>query len=112
VIVGTTSEATKVIYWHRDLPPLDAERIGEDEVEATSTRVKGDLADRDAKWDQCHSDLMARLEDRLQQEIARLGGDYAHVLEESISSHHDDASDEAWLHGWLHYVLLRRPIEG
>ena len=108
MIVSTTGEETKVIYWHGDLPPLDAEQIGEHVVEATSTRVKGDLAHRDALWDQCYSDLMVRLRDRLEQEVARLGGHYAHVLEESIDSQRDDASGEAWLHGRLSYLLLRR----
>lgn len=105
--VGTTADAAKVIYWHGDLPPLEAEPIGEHVVEAESARVKGDLAQRDALWDQCHDDLMARLDDRLRQEIARLGGDYAHVLEESIESQRDDAAGEAWLHGRLNYSLLR-----
>lgn len=108
VVVSTAGEETKVIYWHADLPPLDAEQIGEHVVEATSTRVKGDLAHRDALWDQCYSNLMVRLRDRLEQEVARLGGHYAHVLEESIDSQRDDASGEAWLHGRLTYLLLRR----
>jgi hypothetical protein len=105
----TAGENQKVIYWRRDLPPLDAEQIGEHVVEATSIRVKGDLAERGELWDQCHDDLMARIRDRLEQEVARLGGHYAHVLQESIDSRHDDASDEAWLHGRFTYVLLRQP---
>jgi hypothetical protein len=110
--VATTGEETKVIYWHGELPPLDAEQIGEHVVEATSARVQGDLAHRDAVWDQCHDDLMARLEDRLRQEVARLGGDYAHVLEESIDSERDEAASEAWLHGRLNYSLLRQSLKG
>jgi hypothetical protein len=98
----------KVVYWHRELPPLNTETIGEHEVEATSAHVKGDLDDRGALWDQCHDSLMARLEDRLRQEISRLGGDYAHVTEESIESHRDDATGESWLRGRLNYSLLRR----
>jgi hypothetical protein len=98
----------KVIYWHGDLPPLDAEQIGEHVVEALSTRVKGDLAHRDALWDQCYSNLMTGLQDRLRQEVVRLGGDYAHVLEESIDSQRDEAASEAWLHGRLNYSLLRQ----
>jgi hypothetical protein len=99
----------KVIYWHGELPPLEAEQIGEHAVEAISGRVTGTLAQRDAVWDKCHDDLMARLQDRLQQEVARLGGDYAHVLEESIESQRDEATSEAWLHGRLNYSLLREP---
>jgi hypothetical protein len=83
----------------RQLPPLDAEPIGEHVVEATSIHVKGDLAGRGALWDRCHDDLMAHLQDRLRQELSRLGGDYAHVLEESIDSQRDDSTGEAWLHG-------------
>lgn len=109
--MSTTGEETKVIYWHGDLPPLDAEQIGEHTVEATSARVRGDVAHRNALWIQCHDDLKARLHDRLRQEVARLGGDYAHVLEESIDSQRNDASGEAWLHGRLNYVLLRQRSE-
>src|SRR5580765_4406712 len=29
----------KVVYWHRELPPLDAEPMGEHTVEANSMRV-------------------------------------------------------------------------
>ena len=99
----------QVIYWHRDLPPLDAEPLGEHVIEASSIRVRSDLAHRDELWDRCHDDLMARVRDRLCQEVARLGGHYAHVLEESIDSRRDDASGEAWLHGRFSYLLLRRP---
>jgi uncharacterized glyoxalase superfamily protein PhnB len=109
VSVFRQREKKKVIYWHGDLPPLEAEPIGEHVVEATSARVKGDLAQRGALWEQSHDDLMARLQDRLQQEVARLGGDYAHILQESIDSQRDDAAGEAWLHGRLNYSLLRDP---
>jgi hypothetical protein len=109
--VGAVGEEKKVVYWHSDLPPLEAEPIGEHVVEADSARVRGDLAQRDALWDQCHDDLMARLDDRLRQEVARLGGDYAHVLEESIDSQRDEAASEAWLHGRLNYSLLRQPAK-
>ena len=57
----------------------------------------------------CYQDLMARLEERLHQEAARLGGHYAHVHEESIDSKHDDRSGDVWLRGRLKYLLLRRP---
>jgi hypothetical protein len=49
---------------------------------------------------------MARAADRLQQEVERLGGRYAHVLEESIDSRHDDATGESWLAGRFRYLLL------
>jgi hypothetical protein len=103
------ADNSKIVYWHRDLPPLDAEPVGEHIVEATSMRVKSDLAHRDELWARCHDDLMARVRDRLHQEVARLGGQCAHVFEESIDSRHDEVSGEAWLHGRFSYVLLRRP---
>ena len=99
---------SKVIFWHRDLPPLDAESIGEHVVEASSRRVKGDLAHRDELWDRCYDDLMGRLRHRSYQEIERPGGHYAHVLEEFIDSRRDDASGEAWLHGRCTCMLLLR----
>lgn len=97
----------KTIYWHRELPPLDAEAIGEHNVEADSRRVPGTLAHRDELWNQCYADLMAQFRTRLEQEIARLGGDYAHVLDESVESKHDPVTSEAWLHGLLIYMLYR-----
>jgi hypothetical protein len=106
--MSTAGQKTKIIYWHGELPPLEAEPISEHDIEASSARVKGDLEDRGALWDQCHDDLMTRLQDRLRQEIARLGGDFAHVLKESIDSHRDDSTGEGWLHGRLRYTLLRQ----
>jgi hypothetical protein len=98
---------SKIIYWHRELPPLDAEAIGEHVIEAASGRVPGTLAHRDELWSQCYEDLMAQVRIRLEQEIARLGGDYAHVLDESVESKHDAVTGEAWLHGSLTYMLYR-----
>ena len=99
----------KVIYWHRDLPPVNAEVIGEHTVDAASKRVPGTLAHRDELWDRCYEELMAQTGVRLEQEVVRLGGDYAHVLYETIEPKHDDAKGEAWLHGRFTYVLYRRP---
>jgi hypothetical protein len=99
----------KVVYWHRELPPLHAEPLGEHIVEANSSRVTGSLAHRGDLWDDCYRDLMDRLHERLCQEVRRLGGDYAHVLEEAIDSRHDDRSGEVWLRGRVKYLLLRRP---
>ena len=98
----------KLVYWHRELPPLDAEPLGEHTVEADSMRVAGDLAHRDDLWDQCYRDLMARVHRRLDQEVHRLGGDYAHVLDETTDSKRDDRTCEVWLHGRITYLLLRR----
>ena len=97
------------VYWHRNLPPLDAEMVGEHVLEATSGRVQGSLAHRDELWDRAYRELMENTHARLKQEISRLSGHYAHVLDESIDSRHDDATGEAWLHGRFTYVLYRRP---
>jgi hypothetical protein len=102
------SGGTKMVYWHRELPPIDAELMSEHTLEATSSRVAGTLAHRDELWDRCYDELMASTHRRLVQEIHRLGGDYAHVHDESIDTRHDDAAGEAWLRGRFSYMLFRR----
>ena len=104
----TEAQAEKTVYWHRELPPLDAEVVGEHTIEAVSERVPGTRAHRDELWARCYEDLMTQTNRRLQQEIARLGGHYAHVMGESIDIRHDDAHGEVWLHGRFTYVLYRR----
>ena len=101
--------ADQIVYWHRSLPPRDAELIGDHTIEAESTRVSGTLAHRDELWDQCYRDLMATAERRLAQEVARLGGHCAHVLGESITARHNDATGQAWLHGRFDYTLYGPP---
>ena len=101
----------RVVYWHRELSPIEAELMAEHTVEANSSRVPGTIAHRDELWDQCYRDLMARTENRLAQEVARLGGHFAHVHDEVIDPKHDDAAGEAWLHGRFSYMLYRRPLE-
>lgn len=110
VQTGCTNQRTGV-YWHRQLPPVDAEMVGEHVLEATSRRVSGSLASRDELWESCYHDLMVNAEMRLKQEMGRLAGHYAHVLHESVDSRHDDAAGEAWLRGRFVYVLYRRPRE-
>jgi hypothetical protein len=100
---------SKVVYWHRELPPVDAEILGEHTVEATSDRIQGTLTHTHELWDHCYERLMAATRLRLEQEVARLGGDFAHIFDESIDSRRNDASDEAWLHGRFTYVLSRKP---
>jgi hypothetical protein len=102
------SNDDRIVYWHRELPPLDAELIGEHTVEATSSRVPGTLSHRNELWDRCYQELMASADARLAQETVRLGGHYAHVLDEFIDARHDEAAGEAWLHGRLSYTLYRR----
>jgi hypothetical protein len=103
--------AGKIVFWHRELPPLRAGLLAEHTVEASSSRVPGTLAHRDELWDQCYRELMANAENRLVQEVARLGGHFAHVHEEAIDPKHDDAAGEAWLHGRFSYMLYQRPPE-
>ena len=110
---STVDEArSKVVYWHRDLPPLHAEPLAEHTVEATSSRVPGTIARHDELWDRCYQELMANAEQRVAQEVARLGGHFAHVLDESIDPRHDYAAGEAWLHGRFGYMLYRQPHDG
>ena len=97
----------QVIYWHRELPPMDAEPIGEHTIEAISGRVPGTIAHRDELWTRCEDELMAETRRRLAEEIARLGGRYVHVRQESIDTRHDDTTGEAWLHGRFGYTLYR-----
>lgn len=106
--MSALSDGRQIIYWHRELPPLDAEVVGEHVVEATSGRVQGTLAHRNELWERCYDELMTQTRARLAQEVARLGGHYAHVVDESIDSRHDDATGETWLHGRFTYVLYRR----
>jgi hypothetical protein len=103
------SELTRKIYWHRELPPLAADPVGEHVVEAVSCRVPSTLSHRDDLWDRCYAELMDAVQVRLTQEIERLGGDCAHVLREAVDTRHDDARGEIWLRGRFTYVLYRFP---
>jgi hypothetical protein len=86
--------------------------LGEHVLEATSGRVKSSLAHRDELWDQCYRDLISNTEARLVQEVARLGGHYAHVFDETTRSRRDDLAGEAWLQGRFTYTLYRRVTPG
>lgn len=101
------TEPTRIVYWHRDLPPLDADPDGEHTLEATSVRVPGTIAHRDELWTRCEHDLMDMAERRMREEVARLGGRYAHVRSEAIDPRHDEAKGEAWLYGRFVYTLYR-----
>lgn len=98
-----------LVYWHGELPPLDAEPMGEHTVEAASVRVPHTLSHADELWNRCYEDLMLQARNRLEQEIARLGGNYAHVLDEHVESKYDGATGKGWLHGRFRYVLYRQP---
>ena len=77
-------------------------------IEAMSDRVHGSIERHGELWHRCYDALMEHTRVRLAHEIARLGGDYAHVLDEQIDSRRDDATSESWLHGRFSYVLYRR----
>lgn len=108
-MTATVATAPQVVYWHRDLPPLTAEAIGEHTLEATSRRVSARFSRGDEDWGRCYGDLMTQARARLAQEVARLGGHYAHVGEELICPRHDEALGEAWLYGRFKYVLYLDP---
>ena len=103
-----TMQTATDVFWHRELPPIDAEMMAEHTVEANSTHVPGTLAHRDDLWARCYQELMANAGSRIATEMARLGGDYAHVHGESLGAKHDAAAGEAWLHGVFTYMLYRR----
>ena len=65
------------------LPPT-AEPVEEHVLEAASRRVPGTLDHRSELWDECYDDLMEQARTRLRQELLRLGGNYAHVLDEIV----------------------------
>jgi hypothetical protein len=73
------------IYWHGELPPLEAQAMDEHVAEAASGRVSGTLANRDELWDRCYQDLMAQARTRLEQEINRLGGNYAKTTHQAVA---------------------------
>jgi hypothetical protein len=63
---------SKTVYWHRELPPADAEGIGDHTIEAVRNRVPGTLAHRDEMWDRCYRKLMERARRGLEQEGSRV----------------------------------------
>jgi hypothetical protein len=99
----------KIIYWRRELPPMSEQLEGEHELTANSDRVHVSAADRDTLWGRCYENLMSHARDRMTQEVGRLHGSCAHVLEESITTGHDLATDEFWLAGKFHYLVYVHP---
>ncbi len=101
------AEAIKRIFWHGDLPPLEAEMLDEHWVVARSDAVKYRFDHKTELWAQCVDSLRVNLEHRLGQEIRRLGGDYAHILDERVVPKIDHESDTYCLEGRYDYVLFR-----
>jgi hypothetical protein len=109
IAMGSPEESQpKVVYWHEELPPLESEVLHEHVIEAVSDRVHGGIEKHGELWHQCYATLMEHLRLRLEQEVKRLGGDYAHVTDEHIDSRRDDGAGQSWLHGRFSYVLYRR----
>ncbi len=100
---------SKIVYWRRELPPLSEQLEGEHEVTASSERVHLTFAERDGLWGRCYEDLMAQARERIRQEVERLGGSCAHVLDEAIVARQDEASGEFWLAGTFRYVMYVHP---
>ena len=96
------------VYWHRQLPPLDAEAVDEHTVEADSAHVPSQFSHRDDRlWDNCAQDLARNVWRRLDQEVQRQGGRCARILDEHIEPKFDEVHGEAWLHGRYTYMLYR-----
>ena len=98
-----------IVYWRRELPPLSEQIEGEHEITADSARVHGAWGDRDALWSRCHDDLMSRARARIGDEVTRLGGSCAHVVDEVIAVRRDDGSGDFWLSGTFRYVMYVHP---
>lgn len=102
------SQSSRTVFWHRELPPLDSEPMGDHVVEATSDRVPGSIERNGESWHRCYASLMAHTVERVEQELTRMGGHYAHVHDEHVESHRDDMANESWLRGRFNYVLYQR----
>jgi hypothetical protein len=100
-----------IIYWRRDLPPLSEKVEGEHEVTATSNRVHASWSERAQLWGRCYDNLMTHASERITQEVVRLGGSCAHVTDEAVTSHQDDATGEFWLSGTFRFVMYVHPLE-
>ena len=101
------AQPAQTVYWHRQLPPIEVDPVAEHTVEADSKRVPGTIAHQDDLWNECRADLFAVANSRFGEEISRLGGRCAHVLDERIDVKRDVVTNEAWLHGRFIYMLYR-----
>jgi hypothetical protein len=99
----------KIVYWRRELPPLSEQLEGEHEVASSSPRVHYEWAAPDAHWSACHAELLACARERITQEVARLGGSCAHVVDEVVRARRDEATQEFWLEGTFTFLLYRHP---
>ena len=105
--MASAHEIPQMVFWHRELPPMQADPVGELTVEADSIRIPGTLDHRNELWDRCQTDLMSRAGYRLEQEVTRLDGRYARVFDEHIEPKRDVTTGEAWLHGRFTFTMYR-----
>lgn len=92
------------VFFGRDLPPLGEVVEGEHTIEADSPALPIDAC-HDALWDDGSSALQTEVTRRIEQELLRLGGSCAHVVEARLEPKVDYATGKMWLHGRYAYVL-------
>ena len=102
---------TKLVYFRRELPPLSDDAVGEYLVDASSPAVPNTSLGRDELWAHCYDDLMANASERIGQEVLRLHGSCAHVVDEHIEPKVSYERGEAWLAGTFTFVLYRHSRE-
>lgn len=100
---------TKLVFFRRELPPLREDTAGEFVVEATSLKVPNTSLGKEELWTHCYDDLMANAALRIGQEVVRLHGSCAHVVDEQIEPKVSYELGEAWLAGTFTCVLYRHP---
>ena len=100
---------TQVVYWRQELPPLSEMLEGEHEIETESQHVHYSVGGREAMWSACYGLLQTATEERLRQELGRLGGSCAHIVDEQVTARTDDASAMFWLRGRYRFLMYRHP---
>ncbi len=106
---ATQRAPRKLVYWHRELPPLTDDVAGEYVVEAESYAVPASRPAEEELWQECHESLMKVACDRLEQEVRRLGGSSARVVEADIREKRDPLAGTLRLVGRFTYILYRAP---
>ncbi len=99
----------KIIYWRRELPPLSEQIEGEHEVDATSPAMHYDFGARDTLWGRCYPLLLEAAEVRIAQEVERLGGSCAHIVDETVTVKLDDAAATFALRGAFRFIMYVHP---
>ena len=74
----------KRIFWHADLPPLEAELVDEYRVIARSERIEYRFDRRTELWHRCVDSLRENLEHRIGQELDRMGS-HTGLLQGAVS---------------------------